>query len=81
MKASILDLRRRMREILKALDKNEQITLTYRGRERAKIIPFGLSQKADFHKHRAFGLWKDRKDLADDAKVLRKMRKGRFDAV
>lgn len=81
MKASILDLRRRMREILKALDKNEQITLTYRGREKAKIIPFGLSQNADFRKHRAFGLWKDRKDLADVAKVVRKMRKGRFDAV
>lgn len=81
MKASILDLRRHMREILKALDKNEQITLTYRGREKAKIIPTGVSQSADFYKHRAFGLWKDRKDLADVAGVVRKMRKGRIDAV
>ena len=47
MKASILDLRHHMREILKALDKNETVTLTYRGKEKGTIIPADHDKKTD----------------------------------
>ena len=35
MKASILDLRRRMKDVLLALDRNESVTIFYRGKEKA----------------------------------------------
>ena len=39
MKASILDLRRRMKDILLALDRNESVTIFYRGKEKAILSP------------------------------------------
>lgn len=35
MKVSILDLRRRMKDVLRALDRNESVTIYYRGNEKA----------------------------------------------
>ena len=57
MKASILDLRRHMGEVLKALDRNEIVTLTYRGHEKATIVPKKATGKISIKKHPAFGLW------------------------
>jgi antitoxin (DNA-binding transcriptional repressor) of toxin-antitoxin stability system len=81
MKASILDLRRHMRKILAALDMNETVTLTYRGKEKAKIVPTAKATRAaKLQEHRAFGIWGDRTDLADVDTAVRKIRKGRVDA-
>jgi antitoxin (DNA-binding transcriptional repressor) of toxin-antitoxin stability system len=77
MKASILDLRRHMRQILKALDRNETVTLTYRGHEKATIIPKHTAGKTDAKAHCAFGLWQDRKEMEDVDGVARNIRKGR----
>jgi hypothetical protein len=83
MKASILDLRRRMAEVLRALDRNETVKILYRGRERAILIPSGTSGKGapPARNHPAFGIWKDRDDLADVPAHVRRLRKGRFDAA
>ena len=81
MKASILDLRRRMSDILKALDKNETITLTYRGKKKATIVPVGRNETIRLQDHPAFGLWADREDMADVAGTVRTMRRGRTHAV
>jgi hypothetical protein len=69
-----------MSRILQALDKNEEVTLTYRGHEKATIIPSGKKKKVSAKSHPAFGMWTDRKDMADVAKTVRKLRKDRFDA-
>lgn len=42
MKASIVELRYNMKDILKALDRNEVGTIIYRGQEKAKMIPTGV---------------------------------------
>ena len=82
MRASILDLRNRMREILNALDLNEIVTLTYRGKEKAKIVPTQLdTAKASLKGHPAFGMWKDRTDNEDVASAVRSLRKGRSNAI
>ena len=82
MRASILDLRNRMREILHALDLNEVVTLTYRGQEKAKIIPSQLdTSKLSLKEHPAYGIWKDRADEEEVDQVVRRMRKGRSDAI
>jgi len=81
MKASFLDLRQHMGQILKALDLNETVTLTYRGKEKAKIIPTTASQPSEgFKKHDAFGMWAERTDFTDVNDTVRKLRKGRLDA-
>jgi len=55
MRASVLDLRRRMKDILKALDRNETVTLLYRGREKARIVPSGSpDNRASAREHPAF---------------------------
>ena len=83
MKASILDLRRRMADVLRALDRNESVTILYRGRARAILIPAGArgSERSPVGDHPAFGMWKDRQDLHDVAAHVRKLRKGRFRAA
>jgi len=82
MKASVLDLRRRMAEVLKALDRNESVKILYRGRERAVLVPVGMTQRKGrlVKEHAAFGMWKDHDQLQDVAAHVRRLRKGRFHA-
>jgi antitoxin (DNA-binding transcriptional repressor) of toxin-antitoxin stability system len=69
-----------MGRILHALDMNEEVTLTYRGREKATIVPSGKKKKASAKTHPAFGMWADREDMADVEKTVRTLRKDRFNA-
>ena len=39
MKASVVDLRYRMNEILKAIDRNEEVTVLYHGKVKGVISP------------------------------------------
>jgi antitoxin (DNA-binding transcriptional repressor) of toxin-antitoxin stability system len=43
MKASVMDLRYRTKEVLRALDAREEIVLTHRGIEKGKIVPLALN--------------------------------------
>lgn len=61
MKASVMDLRYRTEEILRALDARQEITLTQRGTEKGRISP--TEAKPRVHGsllwHPAIGLWAD----------------------
>lgn len=82
MKASLLDLRRRMGDILRALRRNEAVTLQRRGKTIAVIQPAGGGSPGKVvARHAAFGMWADRTDLADVGAAVDRMRKGRFDAL
>ena len=82
MKASILDLRRRMGDVLKAIQRNETVTLLHRGKAIAIIQPdAGRSAEKPVAGHEVFGMWTDRTDLGDVGAVVDKLRKGRFDAL
>jgi antitoxin (DNA-binding transcriptional repressor) of toxin-antitoxin stability system len=85
MQASILDLRRRMPEVLRALDRNERVTIFYRGKERAVLVPSRSAaakrSKGKAAHHKAFGMWADRKDLMDVVLHIRTLRRGREHAV
>ena len=79
MRATVLDLRRRPRKIFEALERNETVRLSKRGREIALIIPKREAKgKVSLRDSPAFGLWKDRRDMADPAKYVRRIRRGRF---
>jgi hypothetical protein len=83
MKATVLDLRRRMPDVLKALDRNEPVTLLHRGKVKGVITPRPAagSKTRKVADHPAFGLWKDRKDLQDVDRHVRNLRKGRGHAL
>ena len=83
MKASILDLRRRMAEVLRALDRNEPVKILYRGRQRAILLPTRNGRQANLtvKEHPAFGMWKDHEELQDVPAHVRKLRKPRFHAA
>ena len=62
MKVSIRDLQRHLNQVLKALDRNERVILTYRGKDKAILIPKQTDTKIDVKSHPAFGIWRDRKE-------------------
>jgi antitoxin (DNA-binding transcriptional repressor) of toxin-antitoxin stability system len=77
MQATVLDLRRNTRSILAALERNERVTLTNRGRKQAVIVPCTDHSRPSAAEHTSFGMWKERDDLADVAGHVRQLRKGR----
>lgn len=83
MKASTVDLRRKTREIIEALDRGEEVTITYRGEEKGVIVPAkrGKKKYRPMSEHPACGMWKDREDMKDVHAYLRRMREGRLDAL
>lgn len=83
MEASIVDLRYRMREVLAALDRGEDVTVLYRGEERARLVPVRRKKRkrVSAKETPGFAMWKGRNDLADPASWLRELRRGRFNAA
>ncbi len=84
MQASFVDLRKKSGDIIRALQRNESVTVLYRGKPAAVMHPIGHgngSAEMQASEHPAFGLWADRDDLADPAAFVREVRKGRFDAL
>ena len=79
MEASVLDLRKKMHDVMSAIDRREHVTLTYRGRRRAIIVPLtevksNKTKVADFP---AFGMWADRADMNDPVAYVEQIRKPR----
>lgn len=73
MKASIIDLRYKMNDVLKALDRNEQVTVLYRGKVKGILIPSGPKSKMKMTDHPFFGMSSpsDEKSVQDEMDVLR----------
>ncbi len=81
MKATILDMRRNPKKILDAIERNEVVTLTNRGKPVARVEPIRKSERPSIKDQEAFGMWAERSDMADPAAWVRAQRKGRFDAL
>ncbi|MCG6911058.1 MAG: type II toxin-antitoxin system Phd/YefM family antitoxin [Deltaproteobacteria bacterium] len=56
MKASIVDLRYKMNDVLKALERNEKVTVLYRGKVKGFLIPSGKKSKLKMTDHPFFGM-------------------------
>jgi antitoxin (DNA-binding transcriptional repressor) of toxin-antitoxin stability system len=76
MKASIVDLRYHMKDVLRAIDRGETVTVLYRGKEKAHLVPIAVKGKKTTKPsdHPACGIWADREDMADPVAYVRKMR-------
>ena len=79
MNISFLELRRDPAKILKALERNETIVLSRRGKAIARIVPMETAAVCKPSEHEAVGMWADREDMKDPAAYVRELRKGRFD--
>jgi antitoxin (DNA-binding transcriptional repressor) of toxin-antitoxin stability system len=83
MNATIVDLRYRMKDVLRAIDRGETVTVLYRGKEKAKLTPIPpASAKPGKSLPRVedspfFGMWADREDMADPVAWVRKIREPR----
>jgi hypothetical protein len=79
MKASVVDLRYKMNEVLKALEKREKVTILYRGKVKGVILPAGAGKFDKVENHPFFDMaGKGEKSVTEQMQELRGFR---FDAV
>ncbi len=76
MKATIVDLRYKMSDVLKALERNEKITVLYHGKVKGVIVPAGREQHKKITDHPFFGMssQKVQKSVVNELHSLRKLR-------
>ena len=83
MEITAKGLRSRVGEVLRCVDRGETVTVTYRGRPRARLVGIaeGPGSAQDTRAASpAFGMWKDRTDMADVEAHVRRLRAERFGA-
>jgi len=56
MEASVVDLRYKMNDVLKALDRKEEVTILYRGKVKGTILPAAKKTKRKIQSHPFFGM-------------------------
>lgn len=78
MKATTKDLRLHSREILNAVRRGEDVTITYRGKPTAVMSPIKEERAHRFADAPAFGMWRDREDMEDVQRHVDELRQARF---
>ncbi len=78
MKASVVDLRYKMNDVLKALDRNEEVTILYRGKIKGVLIPSRKKNQTKMVDHPFFGMsaQTDKKSVQEQMDYLRRARYG-----
>ena len=78
MKASVIDLRYRMNEILKAIDRNEEVTILYRGTVKGVIKPKISGSRRRISDHPFFNMYHTKKGVHE---LMTDLRGNRYRAV
>jgi hypothetical protein len=78
MRASILDLRYHMKDILRALDRHETVEIFYHDTKKGTIIPVAISEEKSTKEHPFFGMHVSKTSVE---KELNKLRGGRYDDI
>lgn len=76
MKASVVDLRYRMKSVLDALNRNETVTVLYHGRETAVITSIGSREEFHVADHPFFGMKSDMSETVEE--TMTRLRGGRY---
>lgn len=79
MKASIVDLRYKMKDVLRALDRKEEVTILYRGKVKGRIIPSEKKGTQKVKDHPFFGM-ATKRDISV-AEELERIRTSRVDDI
>jgi len=75
MDASILDLRYKMRDVLKALNRRERVRIFYHGKIKGEIVPSKGKSLMKTVDHPIFGIEKDK---TNPVEIVSQMRRGRI---
>ena len=78
MKVGARELRVKVARVLEEVQRGYAVTVTYRNVPVAVIQPVKRKKKQREFKPIAFGMWAGRKDLADVAGWVRKIRRPRY---
>lgn len=78
MKATAKDLRFHSRELLEAVNRGEEVVITFRGKPCAKLVPYREKKGEETTGHDLFGIWKDNDQVEDVAAYVRTLRQGRY---
>ena len=80
MKATVVDLRYKMNDVLKALDRNEKVTVLYRGKVKGVLVPTGEKTDQKIKDHPFFGMSSldSSKSVAD---IMKELRRPRYDDI
>ncbi len=83
MASSVLDLKKQLPDILRALKRQEKIVVSYGGKKLALLqpLPESVDVESDVRNNPAFGMWRDREEFADPAAFVRSIRRGRDHAL
>ena len=77
MKASVVDLRYKMKNVLKALRRRESIEVLYHGKPIGTIVPLkGKGKKKDLKRHPFFGMRAGDTESVDS--IMDRLRGGRY---
>lgn len=76
MKASAKDLRTHSSELLDFVAKGEEVTITYRGKPCAKLVPLEQNKGIEIE-NEFFAMWADHDDVDDVDEYVRNKRRGR----
>ena len=76
MEITTKQLRMQPGRVISQVNNGQEITITYRGKACAKIIPL-KGNNLEETDNELFGMWKDREDMEDVEQYVRNMRKGR----
>ncbi len=78
MHSTAKELRFHTKRLLESVSRGEEVVITLRGKPFAKLV--GLRKASDNSNvpDKLFGIWKNRKDLADVDSYIRRIRKERF---
>jgi hypothetical protein len=77
MEASVVDLRYKMKEVLKALSQNETVKILYHGKITGTIIPAqSMTQSKKVEEHPLFGIHKKQKQSV--LKRMEQLRASRY---
>jgi prevent-host-death family protein len=79
MEITTKQLRIQPGRIISQVNNGQEITITYRGKACAKIVPINDRKNINFEESddELFGIWKDRNDMEDVEQYIRNTRKGR----
>jgi antitoxin (DNA-binding transcriptional repressor) of toxin-antitoxin stability system len=75
MEATVVDLRYHMNDVLKALERNESVSVLYRGKVKGVIQPAARAPAAGLRNHAFFG---SRASEESAEKAMERLRGGRY---
>jgi prevent-host-death family protein len=78
MRATAKDLRIHGKRLLEAVERGEEVVITYRGEPRARLVPVERPPRIPHRDTGLFGMWRDHAEADDVGEFVDRLRRPRF---